>query len=67
MQVGGGFLGQWLGSQFTPFLDSNYDSLNLDNFFKGVNDPITKVLQDAGLMKKPETSDAGDVDSVEGD
>ena len=62
----GGFLGQWLGSQFTPFLDSNYDSLNLDNFFKGVNDPITKVLQDAGLMKKPETSDAGDVDSVEG-
>ena len=60
--VGGGALGGWLGSQFTPFLDSNYDSLNLDNFFKGVNDPITKVLQDAGLMKKPETSDGGDVD-----
>jgi len=64
--IGGGALGQYLGSTFvTPFLDSNYDSLNLDNFFKGVNDPITKVLQDVGLMKKPETSD-GDVDSVEG-
>ena len=61
--IGGGALGQYLGSTFvTPFLDSNYDSLNLDNFFKGVNDPITKVLQDAGLMKKPETSDGGDVD-----
>jgi hypothetical protein len=60
--AGGGWLGGWLGSQFTPYLDSNYDSLNLDNFFKGVNDPITKVLQDAGLMKKPETSDGGDVD-----
>jgi hypothetical protein len=58
--MGGGYLGGLLGSQFTSFLDSNYDSLNLDNFFKGVNDPITKVLQDAGLMKKPETSDGGD-------
>ena len=57
--AGGGMAGQWLGSQFTPYLDSNYDSLNLDNFFKGVNDPITKALQNAGLMKKPETSDGG--------
>ena len=64
--VGGGAAGQWLGSKFTPFFDSSYDSLNLDNFFKGANDPIMKFLQDAGLMKKPETSD-GDVDSVEGD
>ena len=58
--IGGGALGQYLGSTFvTPFLDSNYDSLNLDNFFKGVNDPITKALQDAGIMQKPESDASG--------
>ncbi len=58
--IGGGALGQYLGSTFvTPFLDSNYDSLNLDNFFKGVNDPITKALQDVGIMQKPESDASG--------
>ena len=58
--IGGGALGQYLGSTFvTPYLDSNYDALNLDNFFKGVNDPITKALKDAGIMQKPE-SDASE-------
>ena len=58
--MGGGAFGNWVGSTFvTPYLDSSYDSLNLDNLFKGVNDPITKALQDAGLMKKPETDASG--------
>ena len=58
--IGGGALGQYLGSTFvTPYLDSNYDSLNLDSFFKGVNDPITKALQDAGIMQKPESDASG--------
>lgn len=57
--VGGGMAGQWLGSKFTPYLDSSYDALNLDNFFKGVNDPITKALQDVGIMQKPESDASG--------
>ena len=52
--AGGGFLGGLIGEQFTRMLDPAYDTMNLDKVFGFANDPISKALQNAGLISKTE-------------
>ena len=52
--AGGGFLGGLIGEQFTRMLDPAYDTMNLDKVFGFANDPISKALQNAGLIPKTE-------------
>ncbi len=56
--IGGGYLGGLIGQQFTRMLDPAYDALNLDSMFKFANDPISKALQNSGLMPKTKESPA---------
>ena len=51
--LAGGIAGQKLGEFVTGGLDSLYGPLGMDNLFGFANDPITKSLQDLGLMPKP--------------